>query len=66
MKNVRNLLSIALLAALAACAGDATAPEAAQSPNGPHLQRSAGDSIPSDPDGGPSTTSTGLVGSGGG
>lgn len=66
MKNVRNLLSIALLAAVAACAGDATAPEAAQTPSGPRLERSAGDSIPSDPDGGASTLSTGLVGPSGG
>lgn len=43
MKNVRNLLAAAVLAALAACSGDATAPEAAQRPSRSSLETVAPD-----------------------
>lgn len=73
MKNVRTLLVAAVLAAAAACSGDATAPDAAQRASGPRLQNAAPDTTPAPPvdRGGkttddPSTMETGLVGPGAG
>jgi ABC-type glycerol-3-phosphate transport system substrate-binding protein len=43
MKNVRTLLAAAVLAAAAACSGDATAPEAVQHPSRPSLENAASD-----------------------
>jgi hypothetical protein len=44
MKNVRTLLVAAVLAAAAACSGDATAPDAVQHPSRPSLDNAASDS----------------------
>lgn len=72
MKNVRNLLAAAVLAALAACSGDATAPEAARHPSRPALDKVAPDTATppapdsTDPtDDGASTLGSGLIGSSG-
>ena len=76
MKNVRTLLAAAVLAAVAACSGDATAPEAAKHPSRPSLDKAAPDTVTrplSDPDAGldddggpPIIWDNGLVGPGAG
>ncbi|HEY0037588.1 MAG TPA: hypothetical protein VGB66_12915 [Longimicrobium sp.] len=71
MKNVRNLLAAAVLAAMAACSGDATAPEATAGPAQPSLQTVASDTT-SDPANGvqegadSKAAGSGLIWSGGG
>jgi hypothetical protein len=75
MKNVRNLLVAAVLAAVAACSGDATAPEAVQHPSRPSLETAAPDTTTAttgDPadgtqeDGEGRAPGSGLIGSSGG
>jgi ABC-type glycerol-3-phosphate transport system substrate-binding protein len=76
MKNVRNLLAAAVLAAVAACSGDATAPEAAQHPSRPSLDKAAPDTTTAHPtsdpetaaddDGGTVILENGVVGPSGG
>jgi opacity protein-like surface antigen len=74
MKNVRTLLVAAVLAAAAACSGDATAPEAVQHPARPSLENVVSDTTayPDGPgtgtenDGGAGTIQSGLVGPGAG
>ncbi|HEY7771076.1 hypothetical protein [Longimicrobium sp.] len=71
MKNVRNLLAAAVLAAMAACSGDATAPEAPIGRARPSLQTVVSDTT-SGPtngvqEGGDSKAAgSGLIWSGGG
>lgn len=75
MKNVRNLLVAAVLAAAAACSGDATAPEAVQHPSRPSLDNAVSDTT-AHPESGPGTGAedggdagtiqSGLVGPGAG
>lgn len=74
MKNVRNLLAAAVLAAAAACSGDATAPEAVQHPSRPSLDNAVSDTT-AHPESGPAsgagddgdagTIQSGLIGSSG-
>jgi len=75
MKNLRNLLVAAVLAAAAACSGDATAPEAVQHPSRPSLDNAASDTtstLPADPTDGvqegadSKAAASGLIWSGGG
>jgi hypothetical protein len=75
MKNVRTLLVAAVLAAAAACSGDATAPEAAEGPARSSLETIAPDTttrLPADPtdgvqEGGEAKAAgSGLIWSGGG
>ena len=75
MKNVRTLLAAAVLAAVAACSGDATAPETAQGPARSSLETVAPDTIIAHPVPGPVTggagdgdagIQSGLVGPGAG
>ncbi|HZG41382.1 MAG TPA: hypothetical protein VEY93_00380 [Longimicrobium sp.] len=76
MKNVRNLLAAAVLAAMAACSGDATAPEAVQPPSRPSLEKAAADTTTAPPapdpgagtkdDGGTVILENGVVGPSGG
>ncbi len=58
MKNVRTLLLAAVLAAAAACSGDATAPEAVQHLSRPSLDNAASDTI-APPESGPETGAEG-------
>ena len=71
MKNVRKLLSAALLATLAACAGSPTGPDADQGALQPSLNKTSSDSVAPAPPAGPkgdgvSTLSNGVVGPSGG
>jgi ABC-type glycerol-3-phosphate transport system substrate-binding protein len=66
MKNVRTLLAAAVLAAAAACSGDATAPEAVQHPSRPSLDNAASDSSSViQGEGEPGPGRSGLIGSSG-
>ncbi|HEY0025226.1 MAG TPA: hypothetical protein VGB24_20090 [Longimicrobium sp.] len=75
MKNVRTLLVAAVLAAAAACSGDATAPEAVQHPSRPSLDNAVADTtaLPefgpesgAEDDGEAGSIQSGLVGPGAG
>ena len=74
MKNVRTLLAAAVLAAAAACSGDATAPEAVQHPSRPSLENAVTDTtaLPelapeagAEDDGESGSIQSGLIGSSG-
>lgn len=72
MKNVRTLLVAAVLAAAAACSGDATAPEAVQHPSRPSMDNVVSDTTTAPApetggeDGGSAGIQSGLVGPGAG
>jgi hypothetical protein len=60
MKNLRNLLAAAVLAATAACSGDATAPEAARHPSRPSLDIVVPDTSTTSPLSEPGTQDEGV------